>query len=338
MADDNQNAEMEDILSSIKNILEEDEQSKSTAIKNPEDEPDVLSDVLQTSSDVDDILELSPEMRVADEPAAELLAPETTETTEDNAVDVVAAVTGEEPADPFAIDAADADPTDFMAADSAVEPVVEVEPVIEENAAPVETDVFELPAEPETVETSAVAEVEDFLPPVAEDTTIVEPTLSPEPETATVEPQSASLLAEDEVETSAVFVTETAPENRQPVMEPEAAADSAVDVSANIISNFAKMFSRDDTPAPAVDVSEKPVEIAAPGNTSKTLEEFVLDAVIKVVGGEIRRQWNDGAGFKSFAEAEIVRQTEKWINDNLPALVEKVVKQEIERVIAKVGS
>ena len=144
--------------------------------------------------------------------------------------------------------------------------------------------------------------------------------------------------AEDEVETSAAVVTETAPENRQPVMEPEAAADSAVDVSANIISNFAKMFSRDDTPAPAVDVSEKPVEIAAPGNTSKTLEEFVLDAVIKVVGGEIRRQWNDGAGFKSFAEAEIVRQTEKWINDNLPALVEKVVKQEIERVIAKVGS
>ena len=335
MADDNQNAEMEDILSSIKNILEEDEQNKSAAIKNPEDEPDVLSDVLQTSSDVDDILELSPEMRVADEPALE---PVISETAEDNAVDVVAAVTGEEPADPFAIDAADADPTDFMAADSAVEPVVEAEPVIEENTAPAEADVFELPAEPETVETSAVAEVEDFLPPVAEDTPIVEPTLSPEPETVTVEPQSASLPAEDEADSSAAVVTETAPENRQPVMEPEAAADSAVDVSANIISNFAKMFSRDDTPAPAVDVSEKPVEIAAPGNTSKTLEEFVLDAVIKVVGGEIRRQWNDGAGFKSFAEAEIVRQTEKWINDNLPALVEKVVKQEIERVIAKVGS
>ena len=43
MADDNQNAEMEDILSSIKNILEEDEQNKSAAIKNPEDEPDVES-------------------------------------------------------------------------------------------------------------------------------------------------------------------------------------------------------------------------------------------------------------------------------------------------------
>lgn len=335
MADDNQNAEMEDILSSIKNILEEDEQNKSAAIKNPEDEPDVLSDVLQTSSDVDDILELSPEMRVADEPALE---PVISETAEDNAVDVVAAVTGEEPADPFAIDAADADPTDFMAADSAVEPVVEAEPVIEENTAPAEADVFELPAEPETVETSAVAEVEDFLPPVAEDTPIVEPTLSPEPETVTVEPQSASLPAEDEADSSAAVVAETPLEDRQPLTEPEAAADSAVDVSANIISNFAKMFSRDDTPAPAVDVSEKPVEIAAPGNTSKTLEEFVLDAVIKVVGGEIRRQWNDGAGFKSFAEAEIVRQTEKWINDNLPALVEKVVKQEIERVIAKVGS
>ena len=335
MADDNQNAEMEDILSSIKNILEEDEQSKSAAIKNPEDEPDVLSDVLQTSSDVDDILELSPEMRVADERALEPVISETAEDNADNAVDVVAAVTGEETADPFAVDA---DPTDFMAADSAVEPIAETEPVIEENAAPAEADVFELPAEPETVETSAVAEVEDFLPPVAEDTPIVEPTLSPEPETATVEPQSASLPAEDEADSSAAVVAETPLEDRQPLTEPEAAADSAVDVSANIISNFAKMFSRDDTPAPAASVAEPSVEIAAPGNTSKTLEEFVLDAVIKVVGGEIRRQWNDGAGFKSFAEAEIVRQTEKWINDNLPALVEKVVKQEIERVIAKVGS
>ena len=109
------------------------------------------------------------------------------------------------------------------------------------------------------------------------------------------------------------------------------------DVSANIISNFAKMFSREDKTPKNVEMKED-VVISTVGNTSKTLEEFVLDSVIKVVGKEISSQWNEGADFKVFAETEIVRQTKEWINDNLPSLVEKVVKQEIERVIAKVGS
>ena len=124
-------------------------------------------------------------------------------------------------------------------------------------------------------------------------------------------------------------VSETTPAEKSKPEDP-------IDVSAGIISNFAKMFSHEE---PAAAIVETPVPvISAPGNTDKTLEEFVLEAITKVIGKEISSQWNNGAEFKAFAEAEIIRQTKEWLNDNLPLLVEKVVKQEIERVIAKVGS
>ena len=96
------------------------------------------------------------------------------------------------------------------------------------------------------------------------------------------------------------------------------------------------MFSSEEKPV--VPQESASPTITALGDEAKTLEEFVSDAIVRVIGKEISRQWNDGADFKALAEAEIMRQTKEWINDNLPLLVEKVVKQEIERVIAKVGS
>ena len=274
MAEDNQEAEMEDILSSIKNILEEDEQNKSVSVKSSEPvEKDVLDNVL-ASSDTNDILELSPEMRVSEEP---LPQPE-----KDSAErDIVASVMDEPIINPLADDA---DPTDIIAMEKQV--------TADENS-----------------DDSFLNEKEPF----------VEPTVAPEPE----------------------IVADAAPE---PFVEPsaatEAAADSAVDVSAGIISNFAKMFAKGketENETRTVEITPSS-EIIAPGDTSKTLEQFVQDAIMKAIGNEILRQWNNGSDFKSFAEAEVIRQTEKWLNDHLPALVEKVVKQEIERVMVKVGS
>ena len=57
--------DMEDILSSIKSILEEDENKQAQHHKEDLD-VDVLGDVLSTPSD-DDILELSPDMMVSDD-------------------------------------------------------------------------------------------------------------------------------------------------------------------------------------------------------------------------------------------------------------------------------
>ena len=62
MADNTQDTEMEDILSSIKNILEEDEQKQTAKIKADNEDVDIVKDVLATSPD--DIIELSPDMRL----------------------------------------------------------------------------------------------------------------------------------------------------------------------------------------------------------------------------------------------------------------------------------
>ena len=62
MAEDNQ--EMEDILSSIKNILEEDEQQQKSAALN---EDDNVSDDALNEDLSDDIVELSPDMRIKKE-------------------------------------------------------------------------------------------------------------------------------------------------------------------------------------------------------------------------------------------------------------------------------
>ena len=98
------------------------------------------------------------------------------------------------------------------------------------------------------------------------------------------------------------------------------------------------MFSREEKEEIQVEKTAPVEAITTTGDTNKTLEQFVLDSIVKVIGDEISNKWENGADFRSFAEAEITRQTTAWINDNLPTLVEKIVKQEIERVIAKVGS
>ena len=173
--------------------------------------------------------------------------------------------------------------------------------------------------EPESVSTEAVIEESE---PVIIPEPIIEPEPVSESEVVVEEPESV-------IEQAQVAVSELA-------IEPESVTEvKQSDVSEGIISNFAKMFAHEEenheVPSP-VD------HITTVGDASKSLEEFVREAVIKVVGEEIKKQWNDGADYQSFAEAEIKRQTEEWINNNLPTMVETIIKQEITRVIAKVGS
>lgn len=378
MAEDNQDMEMEDILSSIKNILEEDEQKQSPALV-LEPEPDVLDDVLSASSEVDDILELSPEMRIKE--------PETTfeDKNEITAaeVDPIAAIADEPSVDPFDLPAPATDNSgisigvedfesdsvfenSYQSIDDEIsaEPLPEIDSLPEvETIAESELEVDNLP-EVETIALPEIAEQTeptDFIEaaideaPLAEETDLLAAEVPAENEPTEVEPINETIameaVAEPMHEADTVDEAEPASYGTEPVYEPinleaenslsseepEApkSDDDVADVSANIISNFAKMFSREEVSVEA----EKPAPvITAAGNMGKTLEEFVLEAVIKAIGQEISRQWNDGADFKALAEAEINRQTKEWLNDNLPSLVEKVVKQEIERVIAKVGS
>lgn len=368
MAEDNQDMEMEDILSSIKNILEEDEQKQSPALV-LDPEPDVLDDVLSASSEVDDILELSPEMRIKEpettfEDKNELIAAE---------VDPIAAIADEPTVDPFDLPAPATDnpgisigvedfesDSVFENSYQSIDDEISAEPLPETDNLP-EVETIALPEIAEQTEPSDFIEPEMDQAPLAEETDLLVAEIPAENEPAEVEPINETIameaVAEPEHEVDSVDEAEPASYDPEPVFEPETVYEpinleaenslsseepeapksdnDVADVSANIISNFAKMFSREEASVEA----EKPAPvITAAGNMGKTLEEFVLEAVIQAIGQEISRQWNDGADFKALAEAEINRQTKEWLNDNLPSLVEKVVKQEIERVIAKVGS
>ena len=375
MAEDNQNTEMEDILSSIKNILEEDEKKHSTAAMTDNSDVDIVNDVINSSSEGGDILELSPDMRIEEKKDDTLIS------NDGETADLVSEVINEKAADP--LDSVDISTTDdnpfFYAPDS--KPQDSTEDInlsikgldigsedfeadsffddsehpqgdIQVEAAPQEDIVLpEVEAAPQEEvvlpEVEAAPQEEVVLPEVeaAPQEEVVLPEVEATPQEEVVLPEVEAAPQEEialpEVEETTMpnlqnDISEAAPSVEA---ESETPDTEAVDASANIISNFAKMFSHggiSEKPQPVVE----PVvaTITAPGNTSTTLEEFVLSAITKVIGQEISKQWNDGADFKTFAEAEVIRQTKDWINSNLPNLVEKVVKQEIERVMAKVGS
>ena len=370
MADDNQDQEVENILSSIKDILEADDgdnkvEPLSTAVN---EEKNVLDEVL--SEDVgDDVLELSQDMRIDvanpaeenlglnAEPIAEnieaepavveniveqteqseepMVMPEVTEAVE--AAPAINEIQEEIAPEPMAententtVEVAEETvaeeipemPEPMVEDLSIVEEVSQDEPAIEENStfetentvepaqeeiAPAEMVVEETPVIEQIEETSAVEQIEET--PVEE---VVE-------QEATVEVPEAPMAVIQEVE--------------EPKAEVEPMSDP-VDASANIISNFAKMFAKGKQ-EPEPDTKEP---ITAMGNGAHTLEDFVKEAIVKVIGDEIVKKWNNGAEYQAMAEAEIKNQVQTWVNANLPAMVEKIVKEEMERVIAKVGS
>lgn len=391
MADENQNAEMEDILSSIKNILEEDGNSQPVA-DIPPVETDVVDDLLSTMPEVDDILELSPDMRIeqtteqtAEAESVDVSLPE----IENDIANSLNIGIEDETSDSVFDEALDGSAEIEQPLGMDFEQIPEIEPVVETSDAKDENNNFgidvpviaeqELPADLKEIsaqENSGSAESDIVLSPAAFENTeilpaeqietapVIETELAPASVAFPVEEQVAEVVADEvpaeepvteaiadeiieeaPVETAVEEFVKEAPVIEEIAEQPaytlntvkETPKADAADVSAGIISNFAKMFAREEPAAPAP-VQDETVKITAAGNTGKTLEEFVLESISKVIGQEISRQWNDGAAFKALAEAEINRQTREWINDNLPALVEKVVKQEIERVIAKVGS
>lgn len=351
MADETDNMEMEDILSSIKGILEEDEaKQKDAALEQSGN--DVLQEVVGADAPVENILELSPEMRIADEPAA---TPQPQDEQAESMVESVLSEPAVEPLEDMIVEqesVLEEPAAAELPAEPKAEQAVEPDPFEEIKNEMADTSMPELTIGTEDTESDSIFDDDfsssfDSKPVEPIEDLVVEPEAAPlEPEPV-VEPEPEPIVAapvepepEPEIVVEPEPVVEHQPElepHPEPVAEPEPKpAANPMDVSANIISNFAKMFSREEKPA-------APQEPAAPaitalGDGAKTLEEFVSDAIVRVIGKEISRQWNNGADFKSFAEAEIMRQTKEWINENLPLLVEKVVKQEIERVIAKVGS
>ncbi|MFR1031551.1 MAG: DUF2497 domain-containing protein [Alphaproteobacteria bacterium] len=193
----------------------------------------------------------------------------------------------------------------------------------------------ELPAEPEeesVIDDATLNEILDFHAQV-EETKPTEPEYneSPSSEPEAVEPTDniQDVPSEPVIET-----VEAERETETPVEAPAAPSEDAADVSANIISNFAKLFAEKkaaELPQTA-DVSEtesrpEPVKSASP-----SISELVREAVVRQVTQQM------DVNFESYAREAVAAQTQAWLDANLPAIVEAVVSKEIERVMAKVGS
>ena len=114
--------------------------------------------------------------------------------------------------------------------------------------------------------------------------------------------------------------------------------ENAVDASANIISNFAKMFAKEEAAIQQNKITTPENNINLLGDGSKTIEDIVCSVIRQIIADEVSTNWHKSADYENFAKQEISLYTQKWIDKNLPTIVEKIVKQEIERVMAKAGN
>ena len=123
--------------------------------------------------------------------------------------------------------------------------------------------------------------------------------------------------------------------------EEEAIEDTA-DVSAGIISNFAKMFAEqqkqkqepENKEEAEAKLKEQVLSQIDMGDGSLSIEVLVRDVINAIVEKHLSKDYD----FSAVAAAEIARQTKNWLNAHLPEIVEAEVKKEIERVMAKVSS
>lgn len=316
--ENNEDMSMEDILSSIKDILSDETPPSVTTTLEAEVENEIISAAPVQVEEVDDVLDLSPSMRIASPFEEEVVdtSPFPFESDEESdPLSLDEMLDGSSPI--FDIeDSAEAnelfDDEDEVSADSLLDS--DSDPFYEEN--------ISTPSYQELEASNYVAEPEEVLSvePEAEEEYIYEeaPRFEPIPE-----PEE-------------VYAPAPAP---APIPVQEMAESDAVDVSANIISNFAKMFAKEEVPAPVAKtayVPEARAEII--GNGTKTIEDVVVDVIRNIIGDEVAANWRQAADYDHFATQEIQSQTKAWLDANLPTLVERIVKQEIERVMAKVGS
>lgn len=397
MAEDTQEElSMEDILSSIKDILLDDnavQQAQKDAVSEkdetaPVDEPVKAAPAVEPEAPkediVDDILTLSPAMMVDDEEEVPALPePETLDfeheledLSSEHLLDGIdAAVNLREPeeepgntevekdgAENFTVN-----DTENFSIKGEVEDTINSLPEIkfEEDAVDIESEpIYSSEDDALSIESGFTGSDNEEEEPAFEESIIDDATLNaildaqpedpvmeaPEEEDDFVEPtdnvyeaaveNQANEPAEEDVskqeEAEDVLHTEPA------AVQSEATEDEAVDLSASIISNFAKMFADNQqektAELPHETVKEKLASQAMDkidlGNGSLTIEAIVRDVVTEIVEKNLEADYN----FAKTASEEIAKQTKVWLSHNLPKIVEATVQKEIERVMAKVSS
>lgn len=341
---------MEDILSSIKDILNNDEEntkesnpsqvsSASDSKKNEISLEESLSQSLvkEDSSD-DDVYDLSKSM-IINEPlpqdlaADKLFEDELDETgpvfdiDDENAEDVkLPEVSSKDDAD-FSLDLPEDDAFPLLDDDEEKTPEIKQEQPQEDE---ISLDVVLNAANNALAEDIAVEE------PQAE-------VLAQEPAEEEKDDEKIKEEISRELESLKQEQAQVSFEEEVKAEEPvKAQAEDATDVSADIISNFAKMFAEKAPQQEEVAYEEEKVEqpkenINLIGDGSKTIEDVVKDAIKEIVMANVNAEMTKNVDIVSLAKEEIRAQAKAWIAQNLPAIVNAAVKEEMERVMAKVG-
>lgn len=333
MVDDNQELSMEDILSSIKDILTEDEAAQNgapvqspfapvqpdqdTAQPSPAVEEAAAPTIAQPqiSEPEEDVLDLSPAMRIENEGGINLDAELGSISSGFDEINLEPQPEGQEPSSEPLFSASGLESSaDFNeSADLDSDPFYETETPVSGFEAASTEEPFEIadliPADEEPFAPQAQTEAEP------------EPELMPEPEPQFAEPESPA---------------------EEPYVDKLEVKSDAVDVSASIISNFAKMFTKEKEPEPAKPESKVAAfageRVHLLGSGSKTIEDVVSDVIRQIIGDEVSENWRQGCDYDAYAREVIAAQTKQWLETNLPAVVERIVKEEIARVMEKAGS
>lgn len=361
---------MEDILSSIKDILDKDSQSAAPEKTNSAIETPAVEVAAEPE---DDVFNLSKAM-IIDDPLLDDNDKEI-DLDFDDIDEVSVSEVSKEPE--TVIPTVEAEPIveTVVETEPVIETVVEAEPVVEAEIEPViepmpltpiidEVD----PIDNITVENEIVIEAEPIFSPeddvsgganelqLPDDSVDVEDLLAApikelEADTVAAETTDVTEVADniDDILSSAskvIYADSKTEENYTQTETTQDKADKvetdAVDVSANIISNFAKMFA-EKSPAETPDEVEKAkvpqdlTPIKEMGNGSKTISEVVEDVIKNIISVSVSAELDSNVDIAAFAKEEIKSQTKAWLDAKLPAIVEATVQKEIERVMAKVG-
>ena len=341
---------MEEILSSIKGILSENENDAPTAQASSEPSHSPEPSQTQPSAE-DDVYDLSASMIVEQHPAVDTSEP--IETVEPVSTEVVSS-------SPFSESAAEAPasiPEVMPEAPVSLPDSIEVTPIIDEpyqapsspkDEAPL-SDVDDLPM-PEDIKSDSDDVLSlDNLPEVSVDELISSNNASNDDIDDDISDLSALISDDTSADISATdlpYIDGSVKEAEaisqpevKPVDEVKEEVSEPADVSEAIIDNFAQMFNANKPSASTSAAIAPSSETTLIGADSKTVadlvKEVLRDSLQPVVEQKLQ---NIDADILQVLHAEIKAQAKAWVDANLNRVVEDAVKEEIKRVIAKVGS
>ena len=127
----------------------------------------------------------------------------------------------------------------------------------------------------------------------------------------------------------------SSPASDQTIDTKSDASSDAVDVSASIINNFAKIFA-DNKSDMIVTKSEK-VSPSVKLGADSTLSDMVKATIRDMLSEQIINTLAKDIDIKTLMSSEVSVQIKQWLDRNLPTMVENIVKKEIERVMVKAG-